>query len=477
MTYLYTYTALLVAFLIADPSVMFGSAKGLVQPDVTVGRNLEVAASITLTEPAPAEAVEITLTSSDPTRVLLSTSPDSKGVASVMVAVRPGLLESSEFYIQGAGTTGTAMYTATAPGFGSSTGKVTVAPSGIVLTTGGPLSNSSRDSFMLTVGTVTPRIRVYAALLDSTMHFVASQLVSGGSVVNVELTSSDPQIGIVTPSKVKIPAGKSLATVEFQSKSPGSTKLVVNVPHGFEAPAQFAELTANILMPGLVITDHMAIGKNLQSCDTVISSQFAPQDGLAVTLTSDNPNLLLSANGSDPGSKSLTLTMPAGHNKAEYCLEALSDTGVATVTASAPGFRGRTSKVTLTPSGVVMGFTGPPDEAEVFRDDAAEREHGIVMDLSEGSRMFTLYMERLHPVTHRGADITVQGLRSGKSAVVEMESSNPAVGTIESPVTLNNIQASGKFTALSPGKTVISVKTPEDFTAAGNSTSFVVIVQ
>src|ERR1700724_3634033 len=107
MTYL--YTTLLVAFLTVDPSLMFGSAKGLVQPDVTVGQNLEVAASITLTEPAAAEPVEITLTSADPTRVLLSTSPDSKGVASVMVTVRPGQLESSEFYVQGAGTTGTAM--------------------------------------------------------------------------------------------------------------------------------------------------------------------------------------------------------------------------------------------------------------------------------------------------------------------------------------------------------------------------------
>jgi hypothetical protein len=124
-----------------------------------------------------------------------------------------------------------------------------------------------------------------------------------------------------------------------------------------------------------------------------------------------------------------------------------------------------------------MGFTGPPDEAEVFRDDAAEREHGIVMDLSEGSKIFTLYMERLTPATHRGADITVQGLRLGKSVAVELESSDPAVGTIESPVTLQEIQASGKFTALSVGKTVITVKTPEGFTAAGNSTSFVVIVQ
>jgi hypothetical protein len=226
-----------------------------------------------------------------------------------------------------------------------------------------------------------------------------------------------------------------------------------------------------------VITDGLIVGKNLQSCDTVISSQTAPQDGLVVTLTSDNANLLLSATGANPGSKSITVTIPAGHNRTEYCLQSASDTGAATVTASSPGYRSRTSTVTLTPSGVVMGFTGPPDEAEIFRSEAAEREHGVVMDLSEGSKLLTLYMARLNPVTHRGADISVQGLQPGKSAMIELESSNPAVGTITSPVTLDGIQASTKFTALSAGKTVISVKTPDGFTTAGNSTSYVVIVK
>jgi len=473
----YLCTVFLFAFLIVDPCSVWGSAKGVVLPNVTVGQNLEVAASIALTETAPAEGVEITLTSGDPNLVLFSKSAESKGVASLAARVRPGVLESDEFYVQGLGSTGTAMYTVSAPGFGSSTGKVTVAPSGIVVTTGGPLNTSSRDSFMLTVGTVTPKIRIYSALLDSSMHYVAAQLVSGGSAVKVDVTSSDTQVGTVTPSQVTIPGGQAFAMTLFQPKAAGSTKLAVNVPPGFGAPAQFAQLTANILMPGLAITDQMNVGKHLQMCDTVISSQPAPQGGLTVTLTSDNANLLLYATGADPGSKSMTVTMPAGHNRADYCFESLSDAGVATVSASAPGYRSRTSTVTLTPSGVVMGFNGPPDEAEVFRKDAAEREHGVVMDLSEGSKVVTLYMMRLNPTTHRGADITVQGLGPGKSAAVEMESSNPAVGTISSPVTLTGVRATAKFTALSTGKTVISVKTPEGFTTAGNSTSFVVIVK
>jgi hypothetical protein len=472
----YLYIALLGSFLIVDQSLICAGTKGLVQPEITVGQNLQVAATITLPQALPAESLEITLTSADPTRVLLSTSANSRGLASIVATVRPGLLESSEFYVQGVGTTGTTTYTATAPGFGSTTAKVTVAPSGIVLTTGGPLSNASRDSFMVTVATVTPKIRIYSALLDSSMHFVANQPVAGGSTVSVDVTSSDPSIGAVMPTQVKIPGGRDITTTEFHPKAPGSTTLAVSVPPGFVAAAQFARLTANILMPGLVISDHTVVGKNLQACDTVISSQPAPQDGLPVTLTSDNSNLLLSASHTDPGSKSITLTMPAGQNRATYCFEAVGDTGVATVSASAPGFRGRTTTVTLAPSGIVMGFTGPPDEAEVFRDDAAEREHGAVMDLSEGSKPLTLYMERLTPVTHRGADITVQSLRFGKSVTVELESSNPAVGTVTSPVVLTGVQALAKFTALSPGKTVISVKTPDGFTSAGNSTSFVVIV-
>jgi hypothetical protein len=122
---------------------------------------------------------------------------------------------------------------------------------------------------------------------------------------------------------------------------------------------------------------------------------------------------------------------------------------------------------------------GAPDEAELFRKEAAEEPHGFVARLSQRMMPMTVYTAQLHPLHHRAADITVQPLRAGLSLEVTLKSSNPAVGTIGSPVTIRAGSEKGQtlFTALSPGSTVISVATPDGFTTSGNATSMIVIVQ
>ena len=467
-------SATLAACLIVVPASML--AAGLAPANVTVGQHLEVAATVALSEPAPAEGLQVTLTSDDPTLVLLSSSPENKGTASIVVSVRPGRRDSSEFYVQGLGKTATATYTASAPGALSGTGTVTIAPSGIIITTSAA-GTLTADSIVTGGPLGSPKIRVYSALLDSSLHYVSPQLVAGGSAVSVKVTSSDSTVGAVALSTLTIAGGNAFALTQFQPKAAGTTKLAVDVPEGFSAPARFGQLKVTVSAPVITAGEQVSIGKNLQGCATVFLSQPPPKEGLVITLTSDNPQLLFSATGADPGSKSLTITMPEGHDTVQYCMQSLADTGVATVTASAPGYSSRPSTVALTPSGVLMGFVGPPDEADMFRKEAAEREHGIVVDLSQKHATLTLYMARLHPVHHRGADITVQGLRPGVSATVELQSSDPSVGTITSPVIISGTEATAKFTAHSVGKTVISMKTPEGFTTTGNANSFTVIVK
>ena len=63
------------------------------------------------------------------------------------------------------------------------------------------------------------------------------------------------------------------------------------------------------------------------------------------------------------------------------------------------------------------------------------------------------------------------------SATVELQSSDPSVGTITSPVIISGTEATAEFTALKAGRTVISMKTPEGFTTTGNANSFTVIVK
>jgi hypothetical protein len=67
----------------------------------------------------------------------------------------------------------------------------------------------------------------------------------------------------------------------------------------------------------------------------------------------------------------------------------------------------------------------------------------------------------------------VQQLAPHVTATVELTSSNPAVATVQSPVTIKSgdNHAVSLFTPLSKGMTVISVNTPAGFGRAKNATS------
>lgn len=452
------------------------AADAIELPSVTVGQNLETAVSATLAD-APAEAGgEITVTSADPLRLLLSVARGTKGSPSINVAVPRGRRQSLEFYVQATGKTGQVTYTATASHLGAigpATGVITVAPSGFVVSAGAP---GTTDHVTTTAGAPPRNYRVYPALLDDKMRFVATQLVAGGSEVTINLTSSDPAVGVIAPAHVTISGGEEFARIQFTPQSAGVTKLAADVPSGFGSPAQFRELTATVLGRTLTMSGQTTVGKDLQSCGSLNIGDAAPTGGVAVALTSDNANLLFSADRLTVGFPALTITVPEGANHAPYCLQALSDTGAAHITAAAAGRRSYTTTVQLAPSGVFFGLQ-PPDEAELWRKDAAERDHGGVAELSR-KKEFKIYTASLDPTTHRGADLTIQNLRPGVSISLEVHSSDPSVGTIASPVIINgtNGEASVEFTPLREGRTVITMSTPPGFTAPTNSTSYTIIV-
>src|SRR5207248_11539087 len=127
----------------------------------------------------------------------------------------------------GLGKSGTGIYTATAPGVASGTGKVTLAPSGVVVY--GPFG-IGKDSFMTTTGATKPKITVYSVLLDSSLKYVAKQAVAGGRSVTVNLVSSNPAAGTLSPSTVKIAGGSSSATALFQPGGEGETTVSVTAP-------------------------------------------------------------------------------------------------------------------------------------------------------------------------------------------------------------------------------------------------------
>jgi hypothetical protein len=454
----------------------FGAA-ALTAPNVTVGEHLQVIANIAMEEAAPPAGLEITVTSSDPERVKFARTPDATGSPTLKLPVRPGYRDSPEFYVHGLAKKGTVAYTASAPGFSSSTGMVTLAPSGFILARSG----MGAPALTSTTGGGKIELVVYAALLDPDLNFVHPQPLAAGRPVTLKLSSSNPKVAAVSPATLTFAPGTASAPAEFHPVGPGATNVELSIPDGFTTPAQFSVVPAMVITPGMALTDDLALGYNLEAEGTVSLGEPAPAGGIVITLTSSDPSkLLLSRSRADVGSEKIRLEIPAGGVRANYHIQALAASGEVSYTGEAPGFRTRTGTVTLTPSGVVIGGPqGPPDEAELLVKEIAEGPHGFVTPLKAAPTVVTVYTVQLDPKTHRGADLTVQRVRAGAAIRAVLANSNPQVGTLESmelTIPGGSSSAVTHFVPACEGVTTVSLGLPHGYTKAANSTSLSVTV-
>jgi hypothetical protein len=276
----------------------------LAAPGVTVGRNLQVVTNLELAEPA-GELMTVTLTSSDPERLLLSTAPDKLGVASIKVTIHPRSRFSTDFFVCGLAESGTVGYTASAPGIENVKGTVTLAPSGIVFTRAGiPVS-----AIQTTRG-MKAELGLSSAVLDESRNYAGPQLVAGGRTVVVDLISSDARVGNTTAT-VAIYGGTLSTGITFRPAAAGIATLLLKPYAGFGIAANFSTLTATVITPGISVTDGVTVGQNLQVEAAINLGEPAPNEGVEVELSSDQPGqLLLSPSGAQVGSGSIKLFFP-----------------------------------------------------------------------------------------------------------------------------------------------------------------------
>lgn len=454
-------------------------APSLSAPNLTVGRNLQTYGTIRLAEAAPQAGVRVVLTSEDPKRLLLSDSLDKAGSASVTLTVKPRSLATPEFCVQGLADHGTVTYTATAAGIGTVTGTVTLAPSAIVIF--GPFK---APSFPTTPRSDPSKITIVAVALDPEMKILEEQQIAGGSPLEVSISNSASQAGTVDASKLTLAGGTTSAGTYFKPAAVGTATLTPHPPPGFSTPAELATVTAVVQQPGLAVADDFILGRDLQMPGVLCLGEAPGPGGLRVTITSsDGSKLLLSTRGDQLGSASITLDIEAGGHTAQYFMQSLSDTGTVTYTATAPGYRSRTGRVELSRSGVIVAYSryGPPDEAAVLQGTGASEDRRFytsLVDAKEHPVYVVVWSVYLHPANGLAADMTVQALRPGTSATVDLKSSQPAVGTVESPVTIQpgTNHVASRFTSVSLGETVISVSTPPGFATPKNATKVPAVV-
>ena len=426
------------------------NSAGLVPANATVGLNLETTANVILNGAAPSGGLVVAVTSNDAGKLLLSTTPDGAGSASISLTVPAGLSHTQDFYVQGLAGSGTVTYTASAgSGFGSANGTVTLTPGGILVA--GPAGFG--NPVLTTTGSSSTTITAYSAQLDSSGNFTAVQQVRGGLSATVNVTSSNTTVGTINPSPVTIAGGSFNVTTEFQPLSAGNTTLSVNVPAGFSTPAQFTSVPVTVGTPRISVTDGVTIGQTLETSGSVVVGQLAPSGGLVITLTSNDPSrLLLSATATDAGSSSLTVTIPAGSNNTSFYLQAFGNPAAVTYTASAPGFQSGSGTVQVTPSGVVLA--GPFGIAFPFPFSTTT---------TSSPTNLTAFAAQLDG---SGNFVSTQQLAGGLSLPVSLTSSNTGVATVTPQVTIagGSDNAVAQFTPKGVGSATISVVTPPGYT-------------
>jgi len=196
---------------------------------VTVGRNLQTTSTLLLGQPAPAGGVNVTLTSGSP-QVLLSSGPNTPGTPTTVINVPAGQ-SAAFFFIQGFASSGTANYSVQAPNYTSTSGTVTLAPSGIVISS----IFGVGAGFATTVGGGNQAMTISTALLDASNVFQSTQPLAAGLTQAVSLSNTTPAAGSF-PLTATITGGNSDVNVNFSPATVANTTLGVVNPSGYSLP-------------------------------------------------------------------------------------------------------------------------------------------------------------------------------------------------------------------------------------------------
>ena len=433
---------------------------------VTVGQGLENSTNFTLAA-TPSSNVLITLTSNDPTRLLLSTDPTMAGVAqicpapacSTSITIPAGHSASPAFFVYGLGNSGTVGYTITATGgfSGTATGSVTLAPSGFVLH--GPFGLGA--NFFTTTGGLPSQIDVFSALLDvngnpvfDTFGNLISQPLAGGTSASVNVTSSLTSVGKITTSPVVFTGSNNDVSTQFTPLGPGTTVLAAVAPPGFTTPAQLASIDVTVSSPAIQVnTGTGVVGENLEQLVTLNLGAPAPANGLQVTLTGNPGGLIaFSSTPTGAGSPGLTLTVPASQFSANFDVYGLNSLGTATITATASGYTSGSGTIALAPSGIVI--------------DSAFNLAGFPFSVSLAGGTVSIPVQTAVLNPSSSAFANTQPLAGGHTVSVSLTNSNNNAGTIVSPVTITGGSGSAnlQFTPVAAGPSCLSNPTGNNCT-------------
>ena len=284
---------------------------------------------LTLSAPAPAGGTTVSLVSSDPSRVSVTTPTVTilQGSTTANATVN-GVLP------------GTVTLTGTTAAFGSAQTIVSTTANLNILESSATLSQA--------IGT-TVTIRFES-------QGVARAAPAPG--ITVTLTAGDPAC-LGAPATVTIPTGQVETTAALtyggSGTTPCTTSLTATAPNiGSDA------INATVNPPPGIFLSAVTVGSGLQESASGSLAAPAPIGGTAVTLTSTNPAVVrVSPNPSTVGTAAITINMSQGTSSFGYYVQGVEGaTDTATITVSAPGYANGSAIGTVRGTGFDIIFLG-----------------------------------------------------------------------------------------------------------------------
>jgi hypothetical protein len=413
--------------------------------NLTLGQNLQTSINTT----GPANSATLTVTSSDPTRVLVAASQTAVGQASVNIT-NP-VNGYFTVYVQALGNSGTVPLTFSSAGFNSATSQIQLAQTEVVL------SNNQQTPSLTTIS---PAI-TFQAQLTASVTYQSSTLVlrPGASPLNVPINLSDNTVGTVNPAQLTFNPGDTTKSFTFQPVAAGSTLLSLGVPSGFADPGSQRQQLLTVVAPRVVFNTPLTVGNNLVR-PTALTITTGPVQAITVTLTSADPTRLLLANTANPGGvAALTVTFQAGVTvSSSFSLIGLASSGTVNLQLTGPPLAAATFSVNLEPSGF---------EVSVLQSTATVGSFDT----------FTIQSYALNPQT-LAPDIMMP-LRPGVPAVaVNLISGNTAIFSTPGAVSFSpgDSQHSVTLVAQSAGTVTLTVPAPAGFATPSSGASVVIKV-
>ncbi len=208
---------------------------------LTVGQHLEGEANVFLSTAAPAGGLPVTLKvdAASMGRLQLAVNATDAGSNTITVTIPQGQ-SIGTYWIYALESSGTATYTATAPGYGSGGDTTFMAPSGVIIV--GPGGQPGAISVSLSAGPQTLTVITDQLTTDgqNTPQPGAIQALAGNVPLSVMLSDSNRGPGSLSGASVNIAPGTSTGTVTFTPQATGTATISIAEPAGWTMPGLYA---------------------------------------------------------------------------------------------------------------------------------------------------------------------------------------------------------------------------------------------